>query len=71
MDQQVEFAQVALTNPAAGVDGFGRISMIRLRVRSEAVPGTYIIGVAGSSDLRNSSNQSIIQGVRSQQITVN
>lgn len=69
--QRVEFAQVALTNPAQGVNGFGRISMVRMRVRTGVVTGTYNIGVNAESDLRNSNNESILQGSRGLQITVN
>ena len=70
-NQQFEFAQVALTNPAQGVNGFGKISMVRMRVRTGVVTGTYSISVNTESDLRNTNNESILQGSRGLQITVN
>ena len=70
-DQEMEFVQVALTNPLVGVEGFGRVARATLRVLGDAPEGEHIIGVRDRSDLRDSENNSILENTRGSQIIVN
>jgi hypothetical protein len=66
-DREIEIVQIA----RSGVNGFGRVSTLRLQVRSDAEPGTYQISFKPETDLRNSENSSILEQIYGREITVN
>ncbi|MEX0646647.1 MAG: cohesin domain-containing protein [Balneolaceae bacterium] len=69
--EEIEFVQVMLDNSPAGINGFGYFSGVELRVLEDASSGTYEVRFSDNTDLRNTENESILEGTRGIEITVN